>query len=209
MPPTPPINLSSSPAPATPKASLGDAAITIAGHKITTHTLAVALGVILSVAGPYLAQLWPQAAPAIDAAKKSLSVDVAAPACPCAPGKACSCVSPTLSDFEKQVRTAWATEKEAADVKAEKLRKLIYLYHRTAIEAETKWTDLAELNQSFHDSAARLGVDGQLALTRGPIIAEWSARITEKAPKPLTEPLRAKMSALLRETVGILERLPP
>jgi hypothetical protein len=211
----------SSPQTASPRTaketSIGDAVVTIAGHRVTTHSLAVALGVLLTVGGPYIAGLWPETAPAIDAAKEALPTPPAAivPGCRCpAPNAAeprCRCPSlPAPSDFEKRIMQAWAHEKDGPELtKSEKLRRLTYLYRRTLFEAENKWADLGELFKSFHDEAAQLGIANELAITRGVMTAEWSSRIPEKAPKPITEPMRARMSGFLREAIAMLERLPP
>jgi hypothetical protein len=183
-------------APRSADASRSNVIWTIGSHKVTTHSLAAVLGLLLAIVGPYAKEMWPQAAPAIDAAKEMLPAPIilAPPAAPVGP-------------YERKLRDAWDKEEDGDAKKADKLARLMFLYRRVAFEAEIDWEAPEEISKSFHDGAAQLGLTNQLPFLRGAISKEWTNRMPEKFSNPVTELDRFKVSAFMRETIRILEKL--
>jgi len=189
-----PIKLSTdAPTPApTSSAEPNGRVVTIAGHKITTHTIAVFIGLLLS----FIMQNWPEAAPVVDVAREIIPKLDPAPS------------APKLGPYETQMRAAWAAERDSDSAKkSDGLTRLAYLYRRSLGDLEAgKWTDFADLSKSFHESADKVGMTNELPVLRGVITSEWKARIN-KTSGPIDELNRFKVSSFLRETLANLDRL--
>ena len=171
--------------------ALTDAAFTIAGHKVTTHTLAVIAGALLAVLGPIIAARWPAAAPVIDEARKVLPT-------PQLPART---PEPT-SAYEASIRAAWEIEHGAT---AAWMKRLIYLY-RGSLEMVKAAKTKTELQKAFAAEEERLNLKDKLPFVRSEIRKEWIRVVPDS--EVIDETQRQKIADVMVRTIAILERLP-
>ena len=109
------------------------------------------------------------------------------------------------SAYEGAVRYAWSVESDPK--KPDQLKRLIFLYRSTSLEASNKWSSREGFYDLFKSEETKLGLKNQLKLTRYVVGQEWTRQIPETPPITITDPLAVRVTQFFSETISILERI--